>query len=61
VLFVRPTRDLDRHCLRDGGDAVALADRAKALMRDFAKRHGAKGSCYTTSARSAARVSSATG
>jgi hypothetical protein len=42
VLFVRPTCNLDRHCLRDAGDAVALADQAKSLMRDFAKRHGAK-------------------
>jgi hypothetical protein len=41
VLFIRPTRDLDRHCLRDAGDAVALADGVKAIMRDFAKRHGA--------------------
>ena len=42
VLFVRPTRNLDRHCLRDAGDAVALADGVKAAMREFAKRHGAK-------------------
>jgi hypothetical protein len=42
ALFVRPTRNLDRHCLRDAGDAVALADGVKTLMRDFAKRHGAK-------------------
>lgn len=42
VLFVRPTRNLDRHCLRDAGDAVALADGVKTVMREFAKRHGAK-------------------
>jgi len=42
VLFVRPTRNLDRHCLRDAGDAVALADGVKAMMREFAKRHRAK-------------------
>lgn len=42
MLFVRPTRNLDRHCLRDAGDAVALADGVKTLMRDFAKRHRAK-------------------
>jgi hypothetical protein len=42
VLFVRPTRNLDRHCLRDAGDAVALADRVKELMRDFVKRYRAK-------------------
>jgi hypothetical protein len=42
VLFVRPTRNLDRHCLRDAGDAVAFADGVKAAMREFTKRHGAK-------------------
>ena len=42
MLFVRPTRNLDRHCLRDAGDAVALADGVKTVMRDFVKRHGAK-------------------
>jgi hypothetical protein len=42
VLFVRPTRNIDRHCLRDAGDAMALADGVKATMRDFAKRHAAK-------------------
>ena len=41
ILFARPTRNLDRHCLRDAGDAVALADGVKTLMREFAKRHGA--------------------
>jgi hypothetical protein len=33
ALFVRPTRNLDRYCLRDAGDAVALADGVKAAMR----------------------------
>lgn len=42
VLFVRPTRDLNRHCVRNAGDAVALADSAKQLMREFRTRHGAK-------------------
>ena len=42
ALFVRPTRSLDRYCLRRAGDAVALADGAKALIRDFVKHHGAK-------------------
>ena len=42
ALFVRPTRNLDRHCVRDAGDAVALADGVKTLMREFAKRHAAK-------------------
>jgi hypothetical protein len=42
ALFVRATRALDRHCLRDAGDAVALADGVKAAMRDFAKRYGAR-------------------
>jgi hypothetical protein len=42
ALFVRPTRNLDRHCLRDAGNAVALADGVKAAMRDFAKRHRAR-------------------
>ncbi|MFY7952646.1 MAG: SAVED domain-containing protein [Armatimonadaceae bacterium] len=42
ILFVRPTRNLDRHCLRDAGDAVALADEVKTMMREFAKRQGAK-------------------
>ncbi len=62
VLFVRPTRNLDRHCLRDAADAVALADGVKTMMREFAKRHGAKRArCSTTSVRSAARASSGTG
>jgi hypothetical protein len=42
ALFVRPNRDMNRHCVRDAGDAVALADGAKQMMRDFVKRHGAK-------------------
>ena len=42
VLFVRPTRQLDRHCLRGAGDAVALADGVKGMIRNFTKRHGAK-------------------
>lgn len=42
VLFVRPPRCLDRHCLSDAGDAVALADRVKEMTRDFVKRHGAR-------------------
>ncbi len=41
ALFVRPTRDLNRHCLRDAGDAVALADSVKETLRDFVKRHRA--------------------
>lgn len=39
VLFVRPSRNLDRHCLRDAGDAIALADGVKVAMREFAQRH----------------------
>jgi len=42
LLFVRPTRNLDRHCVRDVGDAVALADGAKSMIRDFAKHYGAE-------------------
>jgi len=42
VLFIRPTRNLDRHCLRNAGDAVALADRVKEAARAFVKHHGAK-------------------
>jgi SMODS-associated and fused to various effectors sensor domain len=42
TLFIRPNRNVDRHCLRDAGDAAALADGAKALIRDFAKHYGAK-------------------
>jgi hypothetical protein len=42
ALFVRPTRSLDRHCLRDAGDAVALADRAKEVIRGFVKHHRAR-------------------
>lgn len=42
VLFVRPERDLGRHCLRNGSDAVALADAAKNLMRRFVKHHGVR-------------------
>jgi hypothetical protein len=42
ALFVRPPRRLDRHCLRDARDAVALADQVKEAMRDFVKHHQAK-------------------
>jgi hypothetical protein len=33
ALFIRPTRNLDRHPLRDAGYAVALADGVKNVMR----------------------------
>jgi hypothetical protein len=42
VLFIRPTRNIDRHCLRDAGDAIALADKVKGAIRDFVKGHGAQ-------------------
>jgi hypothetical protein len=42
ALFVRPTRCLDKYCLRDAGDAVALADRVKQAMRAFVRRYGAR-------------------
>jgi hypothetical protein len=42
VLFVRPNRDMNRHCVRDAGAAVALADGAKLMMREFVKRHEAR-------------------
>jgi hypothetical protein len=42
ALFIRPTRGLDRHCLRNAGDAVALADRVKEAMREFVKYHQAR-------------------
>ena len=42
ALFVRPTRSLDRHCLRNASDAVALVDRVKEAMREFVKHHGAR-------------------
>ena len=35
ALFVRPTRNLDVHCLRHASDAMALADGVKPLIRDF--------------------------
>lgn len=35
AFFVRPTRNLDVHCLRHASDAMALADGVKPLIRDF--------------------------
>lgn len=61
ALFVRPTRSLDRHCLRNAGDAVALADQVKEVLRDFVKPTRPSGWCATTKARSQGRASSATG
>lgn len=42
VLLLRPKRDLGRECLRDAGDAVALADHVKKYARAFVKRWNAK-------------------
>ena len=41
-LHVQPNRELGASSLRDGADAMALAVQAKAMMREFAKRHGAR-------------------
>jgi hypothetical protein len=38
LLLIHPDRRLGRPCIRGAGDAVALAESAKALMRDFARR-----------------------
>jgi hypothetical protein len=40
VLLVRPTLNLDRHCLR--GAVMAVADGLKEVTREFARLHGAK-------------------
>jgi|SRR5208337_3247619 len=42
LLLLRPERELGPVCLRDGADAVAPAAQAKALMRDFATKFGAR-------------------
>ncbi len=42
LLLLRPERELGRGCLRDDGDAVALADGVKALTRNFVKKWGAE-------------------
>lgn len=41
TLFLRPKRELGRRCLRDAGDAAALAESFKREVRDFVKKHGA--------------------
>ncbi len=41
LLLLRPNRDLGRECLRDAGDAVAVADRFKDAARALVKRWGA--------------------
>lgn len=42
VLFIRADRPLDRHCIHNAGDAVAMADRVKEAVRTFVKHHGAR-------------------
>ncbi len=42
VLFLRPARDLGRHCLRGAGDAAALAENAKTMIRAFVRHYGAR-------------------
>jgi hypothetical protein len=42
LLLLRPERDLGRDCLRNGGDAVALANGVKLLTRQFVKKWGAQ-------------------
>ncbi|MEK6281731.1 MAG: SAVED domain-containing protein [Acidobacteriota bacterium] len=42
LLLLRPERELGRECLRDGGDAVALADSVKSYTRQFVKHWNAK-------------------
>ena len=42
LLLLRPERELGPACLRDAADAMALACQSKAMMRDFAKRFGAR-------------------
>jgi SMODS-associated and fused to various effectors sensor domain len=41
LLFLRPERELGRECLRDAGDAVALADGVKMRARQLVKKWGA--------------------
>lgn len=41
MLFVTPSRPLGRECLRNASDAVALADGAKEVIREFVKRRQA--------------------
>jgi SMODS-associated and fused to various effectors sensor domain len=41
LLFLRPERELGRECLRDAGDAVALADGVKMHARQLVKKWGA--------------------
>lgn len=41
-LHLQPNRELGATSLRDGSDAMALACHAKAIMRNFAKRHEAR-------------------
>lgn len=38
LLLLQPNRKLGRECLRSAGDAVALAESAKGLTRDFVRR-----------------------
>ena len=42
LLLLRPTQELGRTCLRDAGDAVALADEVKRAIRAFVKGWGAQ-------------------
>jgi hypothetical protein len=42
LLLLRPERELGKDCLRDGGDAVALASQVKETARNFAKRWSAQ-------------------
>ena len=42
LLLVRPERALGRDCLRDAGDAVALADEVKNSIRQFIRRNRAQ-------------------
>jgi hypothetical protein len=42
LLLLRPERELGRECLRNNGDAVALADGIKSLTRSFVKKWAAE-------------------
>lgn len=42
MLLLRPERELGKECLRNGGDAVALATQFKEIARGFAKRWSAQ-------------------
>jgi CBASS immunity sensor of nucleotide second messenger signals len=41
LLLIRPQRELGRECLQNSGDVVALADKAKDMIRNFVKHRQA--------------------